>query len=111
MEDKQHVIKVSSVSEAKRKNLIENNKYIQKYGELLWTAALLTAYQNGGYRELQFNYEKVPMRSMQILLDAYHYKQTELEYTIAQGASRPHMKKKDGQDYMERLIAKLEGRE
>ena len=111
MEPKQNVIKVSSVSEARRKNLEENNKYIKKYGELLWTAALLTAYQNGGYKELQYNYEHVPMRSMQILLDAYNYKRTELEFTIAQGASRPHMKKADGQKYMDGLVSRLEGRD
>ena len=107
----ENVIKVHSVSEAKQKHLAETNKYIKKYGELLWLAALVTAYQNGGYDELKKNYTEVPLRHLQLLLDAYKYKNAELEFLIAQAASRPHMKKGDGQKYIDNLAAKLEGRD
>lgn len=100
-----------SVSEARRKHSLESNRYIRKYGELLWTAALLTAYQNGGYDELYKNYNEVPLKHVQLLLDAYRYKNAELEFSIAQASSRPHMSKADGKNYMEGLAAKLEGRD
>lgn len=104
-----NVIKVSSVEEARRKHFSESNKYIKEYGELLWTAALLTAYQNGGYDDLCRNYNEVPLKYVRLLLDAYKYKNAELEFLIAQASSRPHMAKADGKKYMEGLAAKLEG--
>jgi hypothetical protein len=107
----ENVIKVHSVSEARQQHAVETNKYIRKYGSLLWMAALVTAYQNGGYDELKKNYEEVPLKYLQLLLDAYKYKNTELEFSIAQAASRPHMKKNDGKKYIESLADKLEGRE
>lgn len=109
-QQEKRVIKVGSVEKMRRKQAVENNKYMQKYGELLWTVALLTAYQNGGYKELKFNYEKVPYRYISLLLDAYKYKQAEEEFTMAKAASRPHLKKKDGKDYIDGLVAKLEGK-
>lgn len=111
MDQKPNIIKVKSVEEERRKHLAETNKYIGKYGELLWTCALLTAYQNGGYDELCHNYNDVPMQYVKLLLDAYRYKNAELEFLIAQASSRPHMKKGDGKKYMDGLAAKLEGRE
>lgn len=110
MEPKKNIIKVGSVSKALHDASASNNKYFQKYGELLWTAALVTAYQNGGYAELKENYEHVPLKHLQLLLDAYKYKNTELEFLIAQAASRPHMKKGDAKKYMEDLASKLEGK-
>lgn len=110
MESQKNVIKVNPVSKALRDASARNNKYFNKYGELLWTAALVTAYQNGGYKELKDNYEHVPLKYLQLLLDAYKYKNTELEFVIAQAASRPHMKKGDAKQYMEDLAAKLEGK-
>ena len=107
---KPHVIKVGSVSEARRKFAQESNKYIKKYGEMLWSVALLTAYQGGGYDELQHNFNDVPMKYVELLLDAYRYKNTELEFLIAQAASRPHLKKNEGKKYMDNLANKLEGK-
>jgi len=109
--DGENVIKVKSVSKERQKHLAETNKYIRQYGELLWMAALVTAYQGGGYEDLKNNYEKVPLKYLQLLLDAYKYKNTELEFLIAQAASRPHMKKGDGKKYIEGLANKLEGKE
>lgn len=103
--EKEHVFKLQSVSAAKR----ANNGFIQKYGEMLWTVALLTAYQNGGYKELKENYKNVPIKYVKLLLDAYQYKDDKMELSIAQAASRPHMSKKDGKDYIEALIKKLDG--
>lgn len=110
MGPQKNIIKVSSVSKALHNASAENNRYFKKYGELLWTAALVTAYQNGGYEELKKNYETVPLKYLQLLLDAYKYKNTELEFLIAQAASRPHMKKGDAKSYMESLANKLEGK-
>lgn len=103
------VIKVGSVSEARRKAAEENNGYIQKYGSLLWSAAVLTAYQGGGYEELKKNYQETPAKYLSLLVDAYRFKNTELEFAIAQAASRPHLKKSDAKKYMEQLAQKLEG--
>lgn len=105
----ENVIKLSSVSEARRKHRAESNQFIREYGELLWSAALLTAYQNGGYDDLKRNYNQVPMKYMDLLLKAYKYKNNELEFSIAQAASRPHMKKGDAKNYMQTLANKLEG--
>lgn len=102
-------LKVKSVSEAQQKHATENNKYAKEYGELLWNVALLTAYQGGGFKELQYNYEHVPMKYVKLLLDAYNYKKTEWEFLIAQAASRPHMSKRDGKDYIQKLADKLQG--
>lgn len=110
MEDKPIVIKVQSVSKAKAKAQREYNKYIKKYGELEWLAALVTAYQCGGYDELKYNYEHVPIKYLNMLVDAYHYKNTELELSIAQAASRPYMKKNDSIKYMQGLTDRLEGK-
>lgn len=107
----ERIIKVSSVSEARRKHLAESNRYIKKYGELLWMAALVTAYQNGGYEELKKNYQEVPLRYLNLLLEAYKYKNAEREFSIAQAASRPHMKKGDAKKYMQELANKLEGKD
>lgn len=106
----ENVIKLHSVEEARRKHQLENNEYIKKYGELLWTVALLTAYQNGGYDELRRNYNEVPMKFINLLLDAYRFKNTELEFAMTKAASRPHLKKGDSQRYVEGLADKLEGR-
>lgn len=111
MEPQKNVFKVHSVADAKYKAATENNKYIKEYGELLWTAALITAYQNGGYEELKKNYERTPLKYLKLLLDAYRYKNTELEFAIAQAASRPHMKKGDAKKYITTLADKLEGKE
>ena len=110
MEPGQKVIKVQSVSQAKAKAQREYNKYIKKYGELEWLAAVVTAYQCGGYDELRYNYEHVPLKYLNMLVDAYHYKSTELELSIAQAASRPYMKKNDSIKYMQNLTDKLEGK-
>lgn len=109
-EPKKNIIKVHSVAQARRDIAAKDNKYIQKYGELLWMCALLTAYQGGGYDELCRNYEEVPIKYLQLLLEAYRYKNTELEFAVAQAASRPHMKKNDAKKYMDTLANKLEGR-
>lgn len=112
MEEKQQrVIKVQSVSKAQRRQAASSNRYIREYGELLWTAALLTAYQGGGYDDLKHNYHDVPLKYVRLLLDAYRYKNTELEFAIAQAASRPHLKKADGQKYIQTLANKLEGKD
>lgn len=108
---KTNMIKVGSVSKARQKAAEENNHYLKKYGSLLWSAALLTAYQGGGYDELKKNYNEVPMQYVELLLDAYRYRHAELEYSIAQAASRPHMKKGDSKKYMENLANKLEGKD
>ena len=107
----ENIIKVRSVEKERQKHLAESNRYIGKYGELLWMAALVTAYQGGGYEDLKKNYTTVPLKYLQLLLDTYKYKQAELEFLIAQASSRPHMKKNDGKKYMEGLANKLEGRE
>lgn len=105
-----NIIKVSSVSAAKREHYAKNNKYMQKYGEMLWMAALVTAYQNGGYEELKKNYQQTPLKFLELLLAAYRYKNTEMEFSFAQAASRPHMKKGDAKKYMQDLADKLEGK-
>lgn len=105
----ENVIKVQSVSKAKAKVNRERNKYIKKYGDSAWAAAVLTAYQCGGYKEFKYNYEKVPLKYMNLLLDAYKFKNTELELSIAQAAARPYMKKNDSIKYIESLSNKLEG--
>lgn len=104
------VVKVQSVSAARKKSQAQTNKYINKYGEMEWMAAMLTAYQGGGYEELKKNYNDVPLKYMKMLIDAYRYKATELELSIAQAASRPHMKKGDSQKYMQSLTDRLEGK-
>lgn len=103
-------MKVQSVSKALAKNRATTNKYIREYGELEWEAALLTAYQGGGYKELYDNYHNVPLKYMKMLIDAYRYKNTELELAVARAASRPHMKKGDSKKYMQELLDKLEGK-
>lgn len=107
----ENIIKVSSVSAARRKHFRDTNKHIQKHGELLWLAALVTAYQNGGYDELKRNYEKVPLKYLQLLLEAYQFKNTEREFSMAQAVARPHMKKGDAKKYMQELANKLEGKD
>lgn len=107
----ENIIKVSSVSAARRQHYRDTNKHIKKYGELLWLAALVTAYQNGGYEELKSNYEKVPLKYLQLLLEAYQFKNAEREFSIAQAASRPHLKKGDAKKYMQELANKLEGKD
>lgn len=107
---KQNIIKVGSVSKARREAAEKSNKYIQKYGSLLWSAALVTAYQGGGYDELKQNYNSVPLKYLQLLIDAYQYKHTEEEYRMAQAVSLPHKKKGDAKKYMNDLANKLEGK-
>ena len=107
---KQNIIKVQSVSKARQKAAEETNRYMQKYGSLLWSAALLTAYQGGGYEELKKNYNVVPMKYVELLLDAYRYKHAEEEFSMAQAVARPHLKKGDAKKYMEGLANKLEGK-
>lgn len=110
MDEKPKTVKVQSVTKALAKARGQSNRYIKEYGELAWSAAILTAYQNGGYKELRYNYEKVPLKYMHMLIDAYKYKNTELELMIAQAASRPHMKKADSKKYLQGLADKLEGK-
>lgn len=104
-----NIIKVASVSEARRKHYQETNKHVKKYGDMLWLAALVTAYQGGGYEELKKNYHEVPLKYLNLLLEAYRHKNTELEFSIAQAASRPYMEKGDAKKYMQDLANKLEG--
>ena len=99
-------VKVQSVSAALSKARGQSNKYIREYGETLWMAALLTAYQGGGYAELKKNYNQVPMKYIKLLLDAYRYKSTELEFSMTRAASSPHLKKKDAQKYTQELADK-----
>lgn len=105
------MVKAQSVSEARRKAALQNNKYLKKYGALLWSSALLTAYQHGGYAELKDNYENMPFKYQSLLLDAYRYVNTEKELSMSQAASRPYMDKKDGKEYIDGLIRRLEGRD
>lgn len=104
--EEEHVFKLHSVSAAMR----SNNKFATQYGDMLWSVALLTAYQCGGYEQLKYNFNNVPIKYVKLLLDAYQYKNDKLELAIAQAASRPHMKKADGQKYINDLVNKLEGK-
>lgn len=103
-------IKAQSVQDALRKGMAKSNRFVKQYGEMLWLCALLTAYQGGGYEELKYNYEHVPLKFINLLIEAYKYKNTELELIVAQAASRPYMKKQDGQKYIDDLVKKLEGK-
>lgn len=109
MDNENKVVEVKSVRQARSKHIGENNGYIRKYGQLLWSAALLTAYQGGGMKELADNYNKVPYKYVALLLDAYTYINDEEEYRIFQATSTPHAKKKDQKAYIERLQRRLEG--
>lgn len=110
MNEERKVISVQSVSKARRATLKNSNSYVGKYGEILWTVALLTAYQNGGVKELMDNYNNVPMRYVNLLLDAYRYKNAEQEFMMTQAAAYPNMKKADSKKHMEDLQNRLEGR-
>lgn len=110
-QSKQHIIKVGSISKARAEASRKNNRYIKEYGEALWQAALLTAYQNGGYEELKHNYNNVPIKYIALLLDAYQYKATEEEFRSARAASCPHKKQKDIDAYLQDLANKLGGRD
>ena len=102
-------IKVKSVSEFRRNEALKSNKYIRKWGEGIWMAALLTAYQNGGYDDLKRNTE-IPMKWLGLLLDAYRYKSTEEEMMFARASGVPYMKKADSKKYWQELSDKLEGK-
>ncbi len=103
------VIKVQSVAAARRRAAEEKNKYIKKWGLANWSAAILTAYQNGSYRELQQNLD-IPARWVPLLMDAYHYRHTEEELRMARAAVAPYLKKKGSKEYFEGLTETLEGK-
>ncbi len=102
-------VKVQSVNKFRQQEALKNNRYIKKWGEGIWFAALLTAYQNGGYDDLKRNTE-IPVKWLGLLLDAYHYKETETEMMIARATGVPYMSKKDAKKYWEELSNKLEGK-
>lgn len=106
---RERVIKVQSVAAARRQAAEEKNRYIKKWGLANWSAAILTAYQNGSYRELQSNLD-IPARWVPLLMDAYNYKHTEEELRFARAAVAPYMKKKASKDYFEGLTETLEGK-
>ena len=72
-------------------------KHADKMREIL---DYMWANPQSGFREWKAN---------KLLLDAYNYKKTEWEFLIAQAASRPHMSKRDGKDYIQKLDDKLQG--
>lgn len=105
----QKVIKVQSVAAARRRIAEDKNKFIKKWGLANWSAAILTAYQNGSYRDLQANLD-IPARWVPLLMDAYRYKHTEEELRMARAAVAPYMKKKASKEYFEELTETLEGK-
>lgn len=105
----ERVIKVQSVAEARRKVAEDKNRYLKKWGLANWSAAILTAYQNGSYEDLKANLN-IPVRWVPLLMDAYNYKFTEEELRLARASSAPYMKKQPSDDYWRRLTETLEGK-
>ena len=108
-EKKEKIIKVQSVAAARRRAAEDKNNFIKKWGMANWSAAILTAYQGGSYRELQANLD-IPAKWLRLLLDAYQYKATEEELRMARAAVAPYLKKKASKDYFEGLTDYLEGK-
>lgn len=95
---------LKSIAEARR----ENNKYLKRYGESMWTAAILTAYAGGGWEMLNEFYN-MPLKYQRMLLDAYQFVEARRELGMVQAASRPYMKKSDGKKYVSQLTNIING--
>ena len=102
-------VKVQSVAEARRKAAEKSNKHFKDWGTATWSAAVLTAYQHGGYEELKANMA-MPLKWQKLLIEAYQHAFCEEEFRMARASIAANLKKKDLQEYLDGLVRKLEGK-
>lgn len=101
-------IKVQSVKEATRKAALENNQYLQRWGDNDWISALLTVYLGGGL-DMLAEMQSAPYRWKRLLLDAHSYQLAELELVIASAVGSANLNKKDRKSYFDNLHKRLRG--